>query len=179
MKLVLGTCILVSTLTAVAVAAPVRPAIAGPRYYVRDRSASLPVVGVDSPDRSLTVSIGRGEPTSTDGDGAQIVWLTNNRTKQRRQLLVSRYSSNFERNLTGLSNPLFSLDGGYVYVSSNDAGPGSGVVHQLKVSTGSERAVAPGAALAVIRTDRTAAICSFSSIDITTVQRADRTIQCA
>lgn len=175
MKLLLAASILAST--PVAGAAPERTATAPPRYYVRHRAPARPpqpvassprpaasprlsAAGPRSPDGSLTVSIASGDGMTRggtqdgarDGDGAQIVWLTNNRTGERRRLLVSRYANDRARNLTGLSNPLFSLDGGYVYVSSRDDEPGSEVVHQLKLSTGAERAVTGGTALSVIRT---------------------------
>lgn len=105
-----------------------------------------------SPDRRFTaavVPIGAGDD---DGTGATALVLIDRQSKRQKRLLTSRYDGDFTRNLTALSHPLFSLDGGYIYISSSDASPNSGAVHQISLTTGTEKFVVAGQALKVIRT---------------------------
>ncbi|WP_323156701.1 hypothetical protein, partial [Pseudomonas oryzihabitans] len=70
----------------------------------------------------------------------------------QRRLLVSKWNDDYARNLAGLSRPLFSLDGGFIYFNSTDASPNSGYVHQFDLKLNVIKAVCPGWALRVVRT---------------------------
>jgi hypothetical protein len=107
-----------------------------------------------SPDGRFTVWINQTGDGRTDANGSQVVVLEDKRTGAERQLLVSHYDADRRRNLTTLTNALFSLDGGYVYVSATDTSPNSGAVHQINLATGAVRFVVGGRAVAVIRTGK-------------------------
>jgi hypothetical protein len=64
-------------------------------------------------------------------------------------------SSNTDPRLdfTSFGSPIFSLDGGYVYVSAA-AWATSSAVHQVDVATGKQRFVIDGSAIAIIRTGK-------------------------
>jgi hypothetical protein len=89
---------------------------------------------------------------AADGNSAEAIVLVDKRTGTERQLLVSRFDDDYKKNLTNLDAPLFSLDSGFVYVTSNDASPYRSAVHQINVRTGQTRFVSNGTALSVIRT---------------------------
>jgi len=89
---------------------------------------------------------------AADGTGAEAIVLVDKNTGTERQLLVSRFDDDYKQNLTNLDTPLFSLDGGFVYVTSNDASPYRSAVHQINLRTGKARFVTTGTALSVIRT---------------------------
>ena len=105
-----------------------------------------------SPDGSLTARILQIDSPSDHGTGSEILVIEGRSTGWRKSLLISRYDDDYTRNTTGLSNPLFSLDGGYLYVTSSDNVPGRDAVHQVDVRTGKRRFVAGGYALSVLRT---------------------------
>lgn len=83
---------------------------------------------------------------------AQGLWVVDNRTGQRRRLLATRVDDDPKRTLEELAAPRFSLEGGYIYVTSVAAWATSGAVHQVSVATGAERFVVAGDLIAVIRT---------------------------
>jgi hypothetical protein len=105
-----------------------------------------------SSDGRLTASIVPIGPGDDEGTGADALVLYERGAQKTRRLLVSKYDGDFRRNLTALSTPLFSLDGGFIYVSSSDASPSSGAVHQIDLRTGANRFVVAGQALKVMRT---------------------------
>lgn len=105
-----------------------------------------------SPDGRYAVSILPNGVGLEDGTGSQAVVLDDLRSGTARQILVSRYDGDRSRNLTNLSDPLFSLDGGYVYVTASDTSPSSPAVHQINLTTGAVRFVVGGHASAVMRT---------------------------
>ncbi len=87
-----------------------------------------------------------------DGSGSQVIVLEDRQANTERRLLVSQYHPDRSRNLTNLTNPLFSLDGGFVYFTASDTSPNSSAVHQINLVTGAVRFVVGGQASAVIRT---------------------------
>ena len=119
-------------------------------------SVSAPVAAADpravSPDgrrAAMIVDTGVG---LDDGTGGQQLVIEDRRSGTKRRLLTSRYDGDSHRNLTNMTGPLFSLDGGFLYVSTSDAAPTSGAVHWIDLKTGAIRFVVGGTALAVIRT---------------------------
>jgi len=105
-----------------------------------------------SPDGFYTVSVIPNGEGDENGSGAQALVLYISKGKVQRRLLVSKWNSDYSRNLAGLSGPLFSLDGGYVYFNSTDASPNSGYVHQIDLKLNVIKSVCPGWALRVVRT---------------------------
>jgi hypothetical protein len=79
-----------------------------------------------SPDGLYTASIVPNGGGDENGSGAQALVLYSTKSNIKRRLLVSKWDGDYARNLAGLSKPLFSLDGGYVYFNSSDASPNSG-----------------------------------------------------
>ena len=104
-----------------------------------------------SADRHYEVYIQKIGAGDENGSGAQALILVDKTTGFQRRLLVSRDDDDYTRNLTNLDTPLFSLDGGYVYVNSNDVSPYRSAVHQINLRTGQIRFVTSGRSLSIIR----------------------------
>ncbi|EIZ77416.1 N-acetylmuramoyl-L-alanine amidase [Novosphingobium sp. Rr 2-17] len=105
-----------------------------------------------SPDHrhvAKIVEIGAGDE---NGSGSQALVLSDRKSGRERQLFVSKWSDDPHRNLTNLSNPVFSLNGDSLYFSSSDAAPTSGAVHRYDLKNNSVRFVHNGVALRVMRT---------------------------
>lgn len=105
-----------------------------------------------SPDGKHTATILPNGVGQEDGTGSEVLMLGDMASGKERRLLVSRYDEDTRRNLTNLSHPLFSLNGGYVYISASDIAPVTNAVHQIDLKTGAIRFVIGGRALKVIRT---------------------------
>lgn len=105
-----------------------------------------------SPDGLYTASVVPNGEGDENGSGAQALVLYSTKGNVQRRLLVSKWNGDYSRNLAGLSRPLFSLDGGYVYFSSTDASPNSAYVHQFDLKLNVIKAVCSGWALRVMRT---------------------------
>lgn len=105
-----------------------------------------------SADGRYTVSIVPNGTGDENGSGAQAIVLYSTKSNIQRRLLVSKWNGDYARNLAGLSRPLFSLDGGYVYFNSTDASPNSGYVHQLDLKLNVIKSVCSGWVLRVVRT---------------------------
>lgn len=84
--------------------------------------------------------------------GDQAVILVDKLTGGRRVLLQSRFDDDHRRNLSGLSTPIFSLNGGFLYINSSDNSPFRASVHQIDIKTGRTRFVTSGWALSLVRT---------------------------
>lgn len=109
---------------------------------------SDPVLGPDG----KTLAFLRDEPAGLKEDAPRTsLWMADGPSGQARLLLKPSASDEPKANLTAFQHPVFSLDGGFVYVSA-DAWVTSPAVHQVSVATGSERYVIDGYASAVIRT---------------------------
>jgi hypothetical protein len=104
-----------------------------------------------SPDGRYMVAVFQIGAGDEDGTGAQALVLSSASSKVQRRLLVSKSDGDYSRNTTGLSNPMFSLDGGFVYFSSSDVSPNSTYVHQFDLKLNSVRPVCPGMGLRVMR----------------------------
>lgn len=105
-----------------------------------------------SPDGSYTVAVVPNGQGDENGSGAQALVLYGTKSKIQRRLLISKWNEDYARNLAGLSRPLFSIDGGYIYFNSTDASPNSGYVHQFDLKANVIKSVCPGWALRVMRT---------------------------
>lgn len=105
-----------------------------------------------SPDGRFAVWINSDGAGLPDGTGSQVIVLEDRQSNTERRLLVSQFHADRSRNLTNLTNPLFSLDGGFVYFTASDTSPNSRAVHQINLATGAVRFVVGGHASAVIRT---------------------------
>jgi dipeptidyl aminopeptidase/acylaminoacyl peptidase len=113
-----------------------------------DGKLSEPVL---SPD-GKTVAFLREEPGGAHEDGPRAsLWVADVATGRARRLLAPRVSPDPKANLAWFEHPVFSLDGGFVYVSA-DAWATSPAVHQVSVATGAERFVIDGYVSAVVRT---------------------------
>jgi dipeptidyl aminopeptidase/acylaminoacyl peptidase len=106
--------------------------------------AQAPVV---SPD-GRTAAFVRSEEGNEPG-----LWIRELATGRERRLLGPRPSEEPKRNLTALSNPVFSLDGGYIYFEAS-AWATSSAVHQISLRTGRVRFVTDGSLFGVIRNGR-------------------------
>ncbi len=105
-----------------------------------------------SSDGSYSVSIVPNGEGDENGSGAQALVLYNTNNNVQRKLLVSKWNGDYRRNLAGLSNPMFSLDNGFVYFNSADASPNSAYVHQLDLKLNAIRSICSGSAIRVMRT---------------------------
>lgn len=105
-----------------------------------------------SPDGRYAAMVVATDIDRDDGTGNQRLVLEDRRTGAKRRLLTSRHDDDSHRNLTSITAPLFSLDGGFLYFSTSDAAPTSGAVHCVDLKTGAVRFVVGGTALSVIRT---------------------------
>lgn len=76
-----------------------------------------------SSDGLYSASIVPAGEGDENGSGAQALVLYSAAGTTQRRLLLSKWNDDYARNLVGLSHPLFSLDGGYLYFSSSDASP--------------------------------------------------------
>lgn len=112
-------------------------------------ASAMRVVSPDGAQAVEIVDFGLGD---ANGTGAQALVLEDRKTGRQRQLLVSHYDEDYQRNLSGLSNPLFSLDGGYLYINSSDTAPGRSAVHQIELRTGKQRFVIGGYVISLMRT---------------------------
>lgn len=112
--------------------------------YAANRSAA-------SSDGNLQATLIVLGPGDADGNGADALVLVDRRNGAKKTLLIAKYDEDHTRNLTSLSDPIFSLDNGYIYINSSDASPYRGAVHQINRRTGLVRFVTGGWALSVIR----------------------------
>ena len=111
-------------------------------------AANRSAVSSDGKLQANLIILGRG---NENGDGAEALVLIDKRKGTKKTLLVSRFDDDHTRNLTGLSDPIFSLDNGYLYINSSDASPYRSAVHQINLRTGRVRFVTGGWGLSLIR----------------------------
>jgi hypothetical protein len=115
----------------------------------------------DGSSRQITRGGGNGEPTlSPDGHTIAFIhedsksnasgendltslWIGDGRNGTVRRLLTPRPNDDPERNLASFRYPVFSLDGGYVYLEA-DAWATSSAIHQVSLATGRERFIVGG-----------------------------------
>jgi hypothetical protein len=115
-----------------------------------DHHSGSPVLSPDG--RTVAwIHIEPGTRQAPDDPGQTSVWIADGRTGSSRRFLgdlSSRDMRNFVVNPQGLA---FSLDGGFLYVTSQMGAISPGV-HEVNVSTGQHKFVVEGALMKVVRT---------------------------
>lgn len=93
------------------------------------------------------------EGTPAYDDTRTQLWIADGQTGQARVLFKPRPADDRKANMAALWNPIFSLNGGFVYVES-EAWVTSAAIHQINVKTGAARYVVDGSIHALVRTGR-------------------------
>ena len=106
-----------------------------------------------SPDGHTVAFVRSLQVESADGPmDTAALWIGDCNTGRVRQLLKPHPNNDkAERNLRQVNNPVFSLDGGFVYVMAT-AWVTSDAIHQVSIATGKEKYITSGNKLSVIRT---------------------------
>jgi hypothetical protein len=105
-----------------------------------------------SPDGHTVAFIHTDSPAANTSEDPQTsLWIGDGLTGQARALIGPHPSNDPAQDFASFSGPVFSLDGGFVYVTAM-AWATSGAVHQVSVATGQEHFVIDGGVSAVIRT---------------------------
>jgi len=112
-------------------------------------AGSNSAISADQHYEAYIQQLGSGDE---NGSGSQALILVDKATGFQRKLLISLYNDDHLKNLTNLDTPLFSLDGGYVYINSGDQSPYRSAVHQINLRTGQIRSVTSGWAMSIVRT---------------------------
>lgn len=104
-----------------------------------------------SPDRHTVAFVRTLVSGQADLDAnTSELWIGDCLTGKTRRLLTPRVSDEPKERLSFVNNPVFSLDGGFVYVMAR-AWETSDAVHQVSVKTGKAKYVIDSNSLAVIR----------------------------
>jgi len=104
-----------------------------------------------SPDGHTVAFIHVDGAAPENGDAPTSLWVADGLTGQARQVIGHHDASDVKDAFMSYDGPVFSLDGGFVYVTAQ-AWATSGAVHQVSLATGQERFVIDGGCDAVIRT---------------------------
>lgn len=121
------------------------------RQLTRDGSNGEPVL---SPDGRTVAFIHRdGKAASPDEPAATSLWIGDGPLGTAHRLIGPRSDDDPKLNFASFAHPVFSLDGGYVYVEA-DAWATSPAVHEVGLRTGREHFVVDGWINGVIRTGR-------------------------
>lgn len=106
-----------------------------------------------SPDGKTAAFIHADGPSSDTYNGPPTsLWVADIATGKARKLIGPHdNASDMKQVFMSFDGPVFSLDGGFVYVTAN-AWATSGAVHQVSLASGQERFVIDGGCDAVIRT---------------------------
>jgi hypothetical protein len=92
-----------------------------------------------------------GRAASADQDPPTSLWIADGLKGGARRLVGHHDSQDMKQVFVSYGGPVFSLDGGFVYVTAQ-AWATSGAVHQVSLATGQERFVIDGDCDKVIRT---------------------------
>ena len=104
-----------------------------------------------SPDGRTAVFVHRDKAADANGWGGETsLWIADLPTGRARRLLAPKPDDDVKRDMGSFRNPVFSLDGGYVYVEA-DAWATSSAIHQVSLATGRERFVVDGWLYGVLR----------------------------
>lgn len=105
-----------------------------------------------SPDGKTAAFIHDDGPSSDRFNGPPTsLWVADTATGNARKLIGGHDATDMKEVFASFGGPVFSLDGGFVYVTAN-AWATSGAVHQVSLASGQERFVIDGGCDAVIRT---------------------------
>jgi hypothetical protein len=92
-----------------------------------------------------------GPAASADEDAPTSLWVADGLTGKARKLIGHHDSRDMKQVFVSYGGPVFSLDGGFIYVTAQ-AWATSGAVHQVSLATGQGRFIIDGGCSAVIRT---------------------------
>lgn len=121
------------------------------RAITRDGGYSDPTLSPDG--RTLAFVRVEKKPDPQDDGGLTSLWVADSSTGAARRLLAPRPDDDPRRNLAWFQDPVFSLDGGSIYVEAR-AWATSGAIHRVGVTTGRERFVVAGWLYGVLRNGR-------------------------
>jgi len=91
------------------------------------------------------------QPADASEDAQTSLWIGDGLTGAARELIGPQGANDPAQDFASFSGPVFSLDGGFVYVTAM-AWATSGAVHQVSLATGQQHFVIDGGVSAVIRT---------------------------
>ena len=104
-----------------------------------------------SPDERTVAFIREDSKSNVEGEsGRTSLWVADGVSGTIRKLLSPNPRDEAERNLESFGNPIFSLDGGYVYVEA-EAWATSHAIHQVSVATGKKHFVVGGSLHGILR----------------------------
>ena len=107
-----------------------------------------------SPDGRTAAFVHADGPSNDTYNGPPTsLWVADTATGKARKLIGPHDASDMKEVFMSFGGPVFSLDGGFVYVTAS-AWATSGAVHQVSLATGQERFVIDGGCDAVIRTGK-------------------------
>ena len=92
-----------------------------------------------------------GPATSADQDSPTSLWVADGLAGKPRRVVSHHDASDVKDVFVSYGSPMFSLDGGFVYVTAQ-AWATSGAVHQVSLATGQEHFVIDGGVDRLIRT---------------------------
>jgi len=147
------------TLASVASAAPSVAVIGGNVVYVDAAGTRHPLTSGGGykepalgPDGHTVAFIHvDGPPQAADENAPTSLWLADGLRGGAHQLIGHHDSGDMKQVFLSYGGPVFSLDGGFVYVTAQ-AWATSGAVHQVSLATGQERFIIDGGCDSVIRT---------------------------
>ena len=163
MKLTLGPIVLAAALALAnaAIAAPAVTVSGGNVVYVDAGGVRHPLTTgggfkepAVAPDGHTVAFIHvDGATQSADEDAPTSLWVADGLTGKARKLIGHHDSGDMKQVFMSYGGPVFSLDGGFVYVTAQ-AWATSGAVHQVSLATGQEHFIIDGGVDRVIRTGR-------------------------
>ena len=105
-----------------------------------------------APDGHTLAFIHTDAPAASAADDPQTsLWIADGATGAARRLIGPQPANDPAQDFASFSGPVFSLDGGFVYVTAM-AWATSGAVHEVSVATGQQHFVIDGGVQSVIRT---------------------------
>lgn len=125
-----------------------RAADGGVRQITRDGGYGEPTLSPDG--RTLAFVREDRKPDPQDNGGLTSLWIADAATGAARRLLAARPDDDPKRDLSWFRDPVFSLDGGFIYVEAR-AWATSGAIHQVGLASGRTRFVVDGWLYGILR----------------------------
>jgi hypothetical protein len=118
------------------------------KQLASDHLSGFPVLSPDG--RTVAwVHIDNQRPNAGDDPGQTSVWIADGKTGAARRF-VGDLAGEVRNSIINPQSVAFSLDGGFLYVTAQFGATSPGV-HEVNVTTGQHRFVAPGALLKLVR----------------------------